>query len=189
MSKKREEKVDPALGNLLQGIKDYQANHSPEALESIGNAIDQGANSLENLYFGENPFSLAARYGLSEVVELMISKNVDPQKADSAGMLHFPNGTQIGYAATPLHVAVTNKQPQVAKKLLGYMGCNFNKYHQISPLHLAALNQNQNMFQTLLQDGCDPNAQDFIMGKDAHQWAKDYGGESFSNFNFDGAKE
>lgn len=66
--------------NLLKGINEYKANHSPEALERIGNSLDQGANSLENLYFSKNPFSLAARYGLSEVIELMILKNVDSQK-------------------------------------------------------------------------------------------------------------
>ncbi len=66
--------------NLLKDINEYKVNHSPEALERISNSIDQGANFLENLYFGKNPFSLAARYGLSEVVELMILKNVDSQK-------------------------------------------------------------------------------------------------------------
>lgn len=189
MSKRREEKVDPALANLLQGIKDYEANHSPEALQRIGDAIDQGANPLENLCFGENPFSLAARYGFSKVVELMISKNVDPHKANSLGILRLPNGTETGYTATPLHVAASNKQPEVAQTLVQNMGCKFNENNKISPLHLAILNQDMKTVTNLLQGGCDPHAQDFIMGKDPNQWGQDYGGESFSNFNFDGAKE
>lgn len=66
------------------------------------------------------------------------------KKTDSAEMLRFPNNTQIEYAATSLYIAVINTPPQVVKKLLGHMECSFNQYHnhKISPLHLAALNQN-----------------------------------------------
>lgn len=175
---KKRKKFDPLLINLLKGINEYKADHSSEASEHIGNAIDQGANSLENLYFSENPFSLAARYGLSELVELMILTNVDSQQAYSAEMLRFPNSTQIGYAATSLHVAVTNTQLQVVKKLLGRTECSFNQNHTISPLHLAALNQNI-FIERRMHSLCIR----FYYGQ------KDFEGESLSNFNFDGAKE
>ena len=189
MSKKRVETPNPLLGELLEGINQYKANQSPEALESISNAIDKGADSWYNLCFGENPFSLAARYGLSEVVELMISKNIDPQKANSLGILHLPNQKQEGYTATSLHVAANNKQSEVAKILVKNMGCGFGTSNKFSPLHLAIFNQDIKTVTNLLQGGCDPNAPDFIMGKNAYQWAQDYGGESLSNFNFDVAKE
>ena len=189
MSKKREKTPNPLLGELLKGIHEYKAEQSPEALQRIGNAIDKGADSLHNLCFGETPLSLAARYGLSEIVELMLSKNVDPQKANSLGILELPEEKEEGYSATPLHVAVSNKQPKVAETLLKHMGCGFKSYNKFSPLHLAIANQDIKTVTNLLQGGCDPNAQDFIMGKNAYKWAEDYGGESFSNFNFDVTKE
>ena len=50
MSKKREEKSDPLLGDLLEGILQYKEAPSPEILQDIAHAIDQGANSLKNLF-------------------------------------------------------------------------------------------------------------------------------------------
>lgn len=189
MSKKREEVPNPLLKKLLHGINQYHANQSPEALKDIGNAIDQGANCLENLYFGQTPFSLAAQYGLSEVIELMISKNVNPNEANSLGLLNLPEGKLEGYTASALHVAVAQTQPEVAKNLLQHMGCAFHENNKFSPLHLAALQQNHNLFNTLVEGGCDPHARDFVLGKTAYEWASHYGGESFSNFNFDVTKE
>jgi ankyrin repeat protein len=189
MSKKRVETPNPLLGELLKGINEYKTEQSQEALQRIGNAIDKGANSLHNLSFGQTPFSLAARYGLSEVIELMLSKNVDPQKANSLGILELPEGKEEGYSATPLHVAVRHKQPQVIETLLKNMGCGFKSNNKFSPLHLAIANKDIKTVTKLIQGGCDPNAPDFIMGKNAYQWAQDYGGEDFSNFNFDVTKE
>lgn len=189
MSKKREKEVDPLLSNLLTWISKYKTNQSPDALPNIANAIDQGANVLENLCFGESPFSLATRDGLSPVVKLMISKNIDPNQANSLGILRLPNQEPEGYTATLLHVAASNKQPKVAKILVQNMGCEFKSNNKFSPLHLAIANQDIKTVTKLIQGGCDPNAPDFIMGKNAYQWAQDYGGEDFSNFNLDGAKE
>jgi ankyrin repeat protein len=189
MSKKRVETPNPLLGDLLEGIFQYQEKQSSEALELIGNAIDKGANALHNLSFGQTPFSLAVRYGLSEVVELMIAKNIDPQKANSLGVLKLPEGQEDGYSATPLHVAVRHKQLQVVETLLKNMGCGFKSNNKFSPLHLAIANQDIKTVTKLIQGGCDPNAPDYMMGKTAYQWAQDYGGEDLSNFNFDVTKE
>lgn len=181
MSKKREEEPNPLLGELLEGIFQYKEKQSPEALQLIDNAIDKGANSLHNLCFGETPFSLATRYGLTKVVELMIAKNVDPNNANSLGILNLPGGQSEGYTASVLHVAVAHKQPEVAKNLLQHMGCSFNSNNKFSPLHVAALQKNHNLFNILVEGGCDPNAQDFMIGKTAYEWV--------SHFNFDNAKE
>lgn len=189
MSKKRVETPNPLLGELLRGIHEYKAEQSPEALQRIGNAIDKGANSLHNLCVGETPFSLAARYGLTKVVELMISKNINPSNANSLGVLKLPGGQEDGYSATPLHVAVRHKQLQVVETLLKNMGCGFKSNNKFSPLHLAIANQDIKTVTKLIQGGCDPNAPDYMMGKTAYQWAQDYGGEDLSNFNFDVTKE
>lgn len=189
MSKKREEEPNPLLKELLHALNEYHANKSPEALKTIGNTIDQGVNCLENLYFGQTPFSLAAQYGLPEVVELMISKNVNPTGTNSLGVIELPEGGEECYAASALHVAVTNNQSKVAKVLMQRLGCTFNANNKFSPLHLAASQKNHNLFNTLVEGGCDPHAQDFVMGKTAYQWASEYGGENFNHFNFDGAKE
>ncbi len=151
MSKKREEKSDPLLGDLLEGILQYKEAPSPEILQDIAHAIDQGANSLKNLSFGQTPFSLAAHYGLSEVVELMILKNVDPQKANSLRVLRLPDGKQEAYTESSLHVAVSNKQSKVAQTLVKNMGCGFSPHNKFSPLHLAIFNQDIKTVTNLLQ--------------------------------------
>lgn len=200
MSKKREEEPNPLLEELLKGFAQYKKNKSldqdhqtsealQKALQIMENAIDKGANSLHNLCFGETPLSLAARSGFSDIVELMLLKNVDPKKAKSLEIIKLPEVGSERYVATPLHVAAGNKQPEVAEILVKKMGCEFNQNNQFSPLHLAIANKDTKTVTKLVQGGCDPNVPDFLMGKTAYQWAQDYGGEDFSNFNFDVTKE
>ncbi|MCP5370009.1 MAG: ankyrin repeat domain-containing protein [Rickettsiaceae bacterium] len=184
MSKRREEIPNPLLSKLLRGINECKVDQNEQGLKTINDAIDEGADALHNLGFGDTPFTIAVRYGLTKVVKLMMDKNIDPHQADSLGIARFVKYNEAGYNATALHVAAKFKQPEVAKILFEKMNCNFDKNNKFSPLHIAILNGDTNTATTLLQYNCDPNARDFFMGKNAYEWAEDYGGDNFKNFNF-----
>lgn len=101
-------------------------------------------------YEGHTPLYAAAQYGYLNIVEYLVRKGADKEKAEKD-----PNGP-TDEAATPLYVACQNGNLDIVKYLVE-RGANMDVTHNygMTPLHTAALHCKLDIVKYLVERGAD----------------------------------
>ena len=98
--------------------------------------------------FRSTPLLMASKRGCEEVVQLLLDRGADPNKASEDG-------------CTPLHRAAWRGDKDVVQLLLdGGADPNKADEHGWTPLHCAARHSRKDVVRLLLKRGADPNKKD-----------------------------
>lgn len=129
---------------------------------------------------GRSLFHYAAKYGIIEVIDILIKRNVSPNQVDDNGNtpLHLAtkyrnlefaeiiltpkNVNQLNKdKETALHIAARNKSYDIAKLLIANgADIEIKNARDKPPLLIALQNQDKKMMEILLVNGANPNATD-----------------------------
>jgi|GEM_PF-2866207 len=109
------------------------------------NRLNRNIVVREN-HLGTNLLIRAAAFGAKVIVQLLLEKGADPLQSDH-------------YGHTPLHKAVETDQVETAKLLIAAApeAINIQDNQGFTPLHIAALKQNNAIVGDLLRAGVNPN--------------------------------
>ncbi|KAG8229256.1 hypothetical protein J437_LFUL007180 [Ladona fulva] len=119
------------------------------SLDSVRQLLEAGANPNNSQVYTETPLHVAAAFGFSDCLKLLLENGADVR-------------VQFGPSkATALHLAAQDGNADCARLLLDAgadTGATNNRMQ--TPLHLAALAQSTDTLELLLQRKADPNAVD-----------------------------
>ena len=136
---------DDGLTPLLNVVKNKDIPNKKEILDLL---IQSGAevNEKNTNDLDKSPMHYAARYGQTDIMELLIKAEADLNARDN-------------YLSTPAHIAAANNKPSILD-LLQTAGADFtlkNDYND-TPAHWAARNGSKECVDILVRGGADPHA-------------------------------
>ncbi len=148
--------LDMWYGNLAPALH-WAAKYGK--VEMVGVLLKRGAAVDARDRHGGTALHWGCRQGDPEVVKMLILHGADLDARDRAGL-------------APLHCAVLEEYTMVAEVLLeGGAGTEFKEYNYgMTPLHLAARNQDVSTIRLLKQHGASLTAED-KSGRSARGWA------------------
>ncbi|XP_028809298.1 uncharacterized protein LOC114763708 [Denticeps clupeoides] len=108
--------------------------------------IKSGAEIAKEAKDGATSLFEACRHGHNKIVEILLSHGADPNKPEKRGLL-------------PLHVAAKRGYCSIVSLLIPVTSSVKLQHSGISPLHLAAENDEDDTLEMLIEAGFDANSQ------------------------------
>uniref|UniRef100_A0A8B9FNG7 Ankyrin repeat and death domain containing 1B n=1 Tax=Amazona collaria TaxID=241587 RepID=A0A8B9FNG7_9PSIT len=140
-----------------RGKKPFLLASEKGHVDMIHNLITLKLFTSEKDKEGNTALHLAAKYGHSEVVKILLKQWGEINDFNEVRSIIFPPQQKN----SPLHLAVTNNHLLVVKRLLdANHDINSLNHRQETPLHLAADLGNVELVEVLLKAGCDLRAVD-----------------------------
>lgn len=154
----RQQDLNNELLNLVTNFHDDEEDKE-DKLKRIDSLLNMGAQTTAKHEFGTDytVSHFAVERGLKEVLELFVKHGTDLSQIKSSGVVNFSEVGSTYYVQNLMHTAARSKNPDMVSFLSKYMKCEIDSYRGISPLHIAASNQDEETVRSLLRAGCTTN--------------------------------